>query len=157
MHRREITVNSRKYDQEIRRTWQCELIEQNDSLIVLVGEFDHDVEHTSLGSIRKGTISYEYFWFDRWYNIFRFHEPDGTLRNYYCNVTMPPTLEDGVLDYVDLDIDIIIWPDFGFDVVDQVDFVTNALKYDYPEEIHKKTGDSITEVLSLIDRGKLPT
>ena len=107
----QITINSRKYDQSIRRTWTCELIERNDPLIVVVGEFDRDVEHPGLGSISRGTVSYEYYWLDRWYNIFRFHEPDGALRNYYCNVAMPPTLDNGVLDYVDLDIDIVVWPD----------------------------------------------
>jgi len=156
MRRQMITVNSRKYDLSIRRTWQCELIDRNDPLIVLTGEFDRDVEHSGLGSICKGTISYEYFRLDRWYNIFRFHEPDGSLRNYYCNVTMPPTFENGVLDYVDLDIDVIVWPDFSFEVVDRDDFETNALKYGYTDAIRKRTEESVRELVSMTSSGQLP-
>ncbi len=156
MQRQKITINSRKYDLSIRRTWQCELIERNDPLIVLVGEFDRDVEHSALGSIRQGTISYEYFWLERWYNIFRFHEPNGRLRNYYCNVAMPPTLKKNVLDYVDLDIDILVWPDGSCEVVDRDDFEANMLKYSYPNEIRQQAEKSVNEILQMIDRDELP-
>ncbi len=157
MPRQQITINSRKYDLSIRRTWTCELIERNDPLIVLVGEFDRDVKHPGLGSIRSGTISYEYYWLDRWYNIFRFHEPDGTLRNYYCNFAMPPTFENGVLDYVDLDIDILVWPDRNYEVVDRDDFERNSLKYSYTDEISQRAENSVDEMLAMIVRGELPT
>lgn len=156
MQSQKVTVNSRKYDHAIRRSWQCTLIEQNDPLIVLVGKFDRDVEHPGLGSIKRGTTSHEYFWLDRWYNIFRFHEPEGTLRNYYCNVAMPPTFENGVLDYVDLDIDILVWPDFSFEVVDRDDFERNSLKYNYPDDIKQESEKSVAEMIEMIERRKFP-
>src|SRR5688572_29897422 len=98
-----ITVNSQKYDLIVRKSWTCRLIERAGSLLVLIGEFDSDVSHAGLGSIARGTISEEFYWLDRWYNVFRFSEPDGSLRNFYCNITMPPAFENDILDYVDLD------------------------------------------------------
>jgi uncharacterized protein len=156
MQRQTITVNTRKYDLLIRRSWTCELIERSDELIVLVGKFDRDVEHPGLGSIRRGTVSYEYFWPDRWYNIFRFHEPDGALRNYYCNVAMPPTFKNGILDYVDLDIDVLIWPDSRYEVVDRDDFERNSLKYGYPPEIRQRSEESVSQILRMIETDQLP-
>jgi protein associated with RNAse G/E len=156
MRRQKITVNSRKFDLAIRKTWQCDLIEQDNALIVLVGKFDRDVEHAGLGSILKGTISYEYFWPDRWYNIFRFLEPNGSLRNYYCNVAMPPTFENGVLDYVDLDVDILVWPGGRYEVIDRDDFEINALKYDYPDEIRQRAEESVSEMLGMIEQREFP-
>lgn len=152
----QIIVNSRKYDQNIRRSWMCELIEQVDPLILLLGEFDRDVEHPGLGSIRQGTISYEYFWLDRWYNVFRFHEPDGEFRNYYCNVAMPPTFADNVLDYVDLDLDVLVWPNKKCEVVDRDDFERNALKYNYPNKVRERAEASIEEILRMIGKGESP-
>jgi protein associated with RNAse G/E len=111
MHNHLVTVNSRKYDLKIRKSWQCHLIERDDSLLTLVGEFDSDISHAGLGSIARGTMSKEYYWLDRWYNVFHFCEPDGSFRNFYCNITMPPKFEDLVIDYVDLDLDVIVWPD----------------------------------------------
>ena len=152
----DVAVHSRKFDLSIRRSWKCELVERNDPLLVFLGEFDRDVEHPGLGWIRRGTVSDEYYWLDRWYNIFRFHEPDGSLRNFYCNIAMPPTFENGVLDYVDLDIDVIVWPDLRYEIVDRDDFERNALKYNYPDEIRQKTEESLEELIRMIDGREFP-
>ena len=103
-----IQINARKFDNKIHRSWKCKFIEQRDSLLIFAGEFDREITHNDLGIIRRGTVSYEYYWLDRFYNIFRFHEPEGSLRNFYCNVNVPPTFENGVLDYIDLDIDVLV-------------------------------------------------
>lgn len=151
-----ITVNSRKYDGAIRRTWQCELIRQEGSLLALVGEFETAVDHPDLGHIEKGTISYEYYWLDRWYSIFRFHEPSGSLRNFYCNINLPPSFSGGVLDYVDLDIDILVWPDHSYRVLDRDDFETNATRFGYSTHIKEKVEGTLNDLLELIETRSLP-
>ena len=156
MTNKNITINSRKYDGHISRSWEGGLISENDGRIVLVGKFEEDVGHDEIGLIKKGTVSFEFYWLDRWYNIFRFHEPDGTLRSYYCNITMPPTLADGILDYVDLDIDVIVWPDNRYEVLDLDDFEQNKVKFGYPKDVLKKTEESLAEVIALIEKGELP-
>ncbi|MEO6050139.1 MAG: DUF402 domain-containing protein [Pyrinomonadaceae bacterium] len=156
MSPKQITVNSRKYDQKIRRSWSGGLVSQTGSLLAVVGRFDSDVKHNDLGLIKRGTVSAEFFWLDRWYNVFRFYEPDGTLRNYYCNVAMPATFENGVLDFVDLDIDVAVWPDFRHEILDLVDFEQNALKYDYPEVIKRKATESLEELIQMIIGREFP-
>ncbi|MBK8304324.1 MAG: DUF402 domain-containing protein [Chloracidobacterium sp.] len=125
-------------------------------MLVVVGRFREDVQHDDLGLIKEGTISFEHFWVDRWYNIFRFHEPDGQLRNYYCNITMPPTFADDVIDYVDLDLDVIVWPEKGYEVLDRDDLEKNAIKYGYPGEVIANAEKSLVEIIALIESGGLP-
>jgi len=152
----QITVNARKYDQHIRRSWNGGLISSNENLLVVVGRFDSDVDHAGLGLIKQDTISVEYFWLNRWYNIFRFHEADGSLRNYYCNVAMPATFADGVLDYVDLDIDLVAWPNGKYDVLDRDDFKRNAVKYGYSTEIGERSEASVAELIGMIEGRQFP-
>ena len=152
----EITVNSRKYDGRVRRSWTGGLVSQSEELLVLVGRFDSDVEHTDLGLIKKGTVSFEHFWPCRWYNIFRFHEPDGSLKAYYCNVAMPPVVENRVIDFVDLDIDVVVWPDMKYDVLDRDDFERNSVKYGYPDDIRDKVEESLNEIVDLIGKREFP-
>ena len=150
------TINSRKYDGAIKRSWHCRLLKRNGSGLIFVGEFDSEIAHPDLGLIRRGTVSYEYYWLDRWYNIFRFHEPLGELRNYYCNINMPPTFSSGVLNYVDLDIDVLVWPDMRYTILDEDEFDENAVTFDYPWVIREKARSSLAELLSFIDAGMLP-
>lgn len=152
----QITINSRKYDQRIRRSWMGGLIKQSDTLLVVVGRFEFDVDHADLGFIRQGTVSFEHYWLERWYNVFRFHEPDGSLRNYYCNISMPPTFENDVLDFVDLDIDVVVWPDNRYEVLDLDDFAQNTMKFSYPKYVVDKAQASLSEIIAMIENDELP-
>ncbi len=153
---REITVNSRKYDGRVRRSWTGGLVSEADGYIVLVGRFDRDVEHSDLGLIREGTVSIEHFWLDRWFNVFRFHEPDGALKSHYCNITMPPKFDGQVIDYVDLDIDVIVWPDKTRDVLDLDDFERNSVKFAYPDDVRASALAALDELTAEIDSDRLP-
>ena len=151
-----IRVNSRKYDLMVRKSWTCRLVERSDRLLVLIGEFDSEVAHTGLGSIARGTVSKEFYWLDRWFNVFSFSEPDGSFRNFYCNITMPPKFENDVLDYVDLDIDVIVWPDGRVDTLDMDDFESNSIRFGYPDDVRENALDSLSELQRTIDAGEFP-
>lgn len=146
-----ITINSRKYDGTIRRSWRCELIDRVESMLVFIGEFDVDIQHADLGHIKKGTTSHEYYWLDRWYNVFQFHEPSGELKSYYFNINMPPTFEDGVLDYVDLDIDVLVRPDLSFVILDLDDYERNAEDFGYSAELKAKVEETLADIVKSIE------
>ena len=151
-----ITINSLKYDGEIHRSWSAELHEENNSLLTFFGKFEKEVKHSKLGVIRRNTLSYEYYWLDRWYNIFRFHEPEGNLRNFYCNINLPPIFENGVLNYIDLDIDILVWKDFDYQILDLDEFKENASKFSYPKTVKEKCIQTVKELEHLIKSRQFP-
>jgi protein associated with RNAse G/E len=151
-----VRINARKFDGEIHRFWNCKIVDRKDSLLTFVGEFDQEVVHTDLGIIRRGTLSYEFYWLDRWYNVFRFHEPDGSLRNFYCNVNAPPVFADGILDYVDLDIDVLVWKDFKYKVLDLEEFEANCLRYNYSAMVIEKARKSLDELINMINKRLFP-
>src|SRR5215218_7367004 len=129
MSKQSITINSRKFDGYIDKSWQAELVEETDKILIFAGIFDKEISHTHLGVIRRGTISYEYYWKYKWFNIFRFHEPEGQLRNFYCNVNMPPQFQNNVLDYIDLDVDVVVWKDLSHEILDLDEFELHAAKF----------------------------
>lgn len=151
-----VRINSRKYDGRIRHSWEAQLIGRDNSLLSFIAVFDKTIVHSKLGKIAAKTISYEYYWLESWFNIFRFHEPDGTLRNFYCNVNMPPQYGNGILDYVDLDLDLLVWTDHKFEVLDQDEFIENSLKYKYPQTIIDKANKSIDTLIDMIERKTFP-
>jgi protein associated with RNAse G/E len=128
----QFTVRSLKYDKSLRRIWTAHLLERSDTGILLEGYFESEVAHPDLGRVAKGTRSVESFPFGRWYNCFAFYQPCGSFRNYYINVSMPPVIGDGVVEYVDLDIDVLAWPDGRVEVLDLDEFEENSRIYDYP-------------------------
>ena len=151
-----IEVRACKYDGREHRRWSAQLLKQEGSLLVLDANFSEEVIHDLLGTIAAGTHSVEYYWLDRWYNVFRFAQPDGTLRNYYCNINVPPTFDGQTLSYVDLDLDILVAPDLSFQVLDAEDFENNAALYGYSDQVLANARQAIDELIGMIETRTFP-
>ena len=125
-------------------------------MLVLDARFDAEIIHELIGTIACGTISTEYYWFDRWFNVFRFAAPDGRLQSWYCNINAPPEFDGQVLSYIDLDIDILVQPDLSYRVLDLEDFESNAARYEYSTEVRQHAENSLRELIALIASGAFP-
>ena len=151
-----ITVRVLKYDGTEYRRWKASLAQQEDSLLVLDAEFEYDVQHQLLGEIKRGTRTIEYYWLDRWYNIFRFLDEKGRTRLFYCNVNMPPKFEGATLSYVDLDIDILVQPDFSYQILDQDEFEKHAELFGYDDDTRRQAHSAVDELIAMIERRQFP-
>nr|MBA2605550.1 DUF402 domain-containing protein [Acidobacteriota bacterium] len=60
------------------------------------------------------------------------------------------------LNYIDLDIDIIVWNDYRCEILDVDEFEENTKKYNYSEQLVKKTKNSLAQLLKLIDNRQFP-
>ena len=151
-----IVVSVLKYDGCEHRRWPARVAKTEDTLLVLDAVFDEEIEHDLLGTIASGTISTEYYWLDRWYNVFRFSDPDRELKNFYCNVNTPPEFDGRVLSYIDLDIDVLVAPDLTYKILDVDDFEENARRYGYPEEIQANARRALSQLTGLIETKSFP-
>ena len=145
-----------KYDGREHRRWPARIAKREGSLLVLDAVFDEEIEHELLGTIASGTISTEYYWLDRWYNVFRFSDSNQKLRNFYCNINQPPNFDGRVLSYIDLDIDVLVAPDFTYKVLDLEDFEENAKRYAYPEDVQANARRALAELIELIEARAFP-
>ena len=141
-----ILVRVLKFDGTERRTWSAQVARHDGLLIVLDAVFDEEINHDLLGTIASGTISKEYYWLDRWYNVFRFND------RFYCNITQPPELKDGVLSYVDLDIDVLVEADFSYIILDEEDFEASS----YPAAIQQRARQGVEELIKRIENRSFP-
>jgi hypothetical protein len=151
-----VEVRAYKYDGALHRSWEADLLRQEGPLIVLDAKFPEEIVHDLVGTIASGTHSLEYYWLDRWYNVFRFAQPDGKLRNFYCNVNIPAEFDDEVLSYVDLDLDILVDPDFSYRVLDVEDFDRNARLFGYSEEVQANARQALAELGRMIETRAFP-
>ncbi len=84
--------------------------------------------------LKKGDRFIEKYFTDRWYNIFEIHDKDtDQLKGWYCNVTYPAVIKDGMVSYVDLALDLLVYPDGRQLILDEDEFL----------ELHLNEKDSI--------------
>lgn len=156
MDESEIVVSVRKYDGREHRRWRARVAKHEGSLLILDAVFEEEIEHDLLGTIALGTVSTEYYWLDRWYNVFRFSDRSGKLKNFYCNVNQPPSFDGRVLSYIDLDIDVLVAPDLTYKILDLDDFEANAERFAYPEDVQANAHRALEELTRLIEARAFP-
>lgn len=151
-----ILVRACKMDGRVHREWKAKLMGREGSLLVLDAQFEEEIHHPLLGTIVRGTRSVEYYWTDKWYNVFRFTNASGDLRNYYCNINVPATLDAGVLSFVDLDMDVLVHPTFNYEILDVEEFETNSQFYNYSTEVKRSAQEALTALIELIGKRAFP-
>jgi len=73
--------------------------------------------------LRRGDPFIEVYYSDRWYNIFQIHDQDSMkIKAWYCNVTRPAVIQEGLIRYVDLALDLLVYPDGRQLVLDEDEF-----------------------------------
>jgi len=62
--------------------------------------------------LREGDRFVETFFYKRWYNIFAMYDClEGGLKGWYCNITFPAEVNGGEILYIDLALDLLVYPD----------------------------------------------
>ncbi|MEJ2600697.1 MAG: DUF402 domain-containing protein [Anaerolineales bacterium] len=120
---REVTVSKR--NEHNIETWRYPawLLENKRGRIVLEATFDR--ENISLHGmlLAKGDRFIETYYTYRWYNIYEIHAAkDDQLRGWYCNVGKPAEFDGDTLSYVDLALDLLVFPDGRQIILDQDEF-----------------------------------
>lgn len=106
-------------------TWRYDgdVIERSGNRIVLQAFFDRqDVDLNGL-VLARGDRFLETYYTDRWYNEFEIHaREDDHLRGWYCNITFPAEISENTLSYIDLALDLLVFPDGRQIVLDEDEF-----------------------------------
>ncbi len=98
--------------------------------------------------LAQGDRFLETYYTDRWYNIYEIHDRHtDDLKGWYCNVTRPARFENGRVSYVDLALDLLVFPDKTSLVLDEDEFA--ALQID--DSTRQKALAALQELLNLFN------
>ncbi len=120
----------RKLDIHRQETWRytgTTLRRWQDS-IILEAFFNRDDLPFHGILLGRGDRFVEKFYADRWYNIFEIHDrADDRLKGCYCNICLPAELKEDQVAYVDLALDLLVYPDGSQLVLDEDEFADLGL------------------------------
>lgn len=146
-----------KYDGRPHMRWPMNLIRRDGPLITARGEHGRVVDHfTRCRQIPIGNRSVEYYWTDRMYTVAAEILPRGELRRYYCNIILPPVFEEERVTWVDMDLDLWVYPDRSWSVVDEDEFEAHSRSMGYPDEVQERCRQALQELIRLVESGGFP-
>lgn len=100
-----------------------EIIDRGDAWVCLRAVFDKPESNLGFVTFRRGDVFLEWFFGDRWYNIFQVHDGDSTrIKGWYCNITRPAEIGEDYLCAEDLELDVFVFPNGTVALLDEVEF-----------------------------------
>ena len=128
-----LTIHCYKHDGKLHRTWdEATILDIKDDMLVcgndktLVNESDGRIHQTNEPAIL-------FFYKKKWFNIIGQLKSQGLF--YYCNIASPYLIEDGIIKYIDYDLDLRVFPDGAFRVLDRNEYKYHFKIMHYPKEI----------------------
>jgi len=125
-------------------TWRYpgKILTRTDNRILLEAYFNRSdfLFHEIL--LAQGDRFLEAYFNDRWYNIFEIHDKSSdALKGWYCNVTYPAEFTDDMISYVDLALDLLVYPDGRQLVLDEDEFIDLHLNDSDAEKARRALGE----------------
>lgn len=106
-------------------------------------------------TFERGDVLYEYFSTVRPFNLFANYRPDGRLVGWYCNVTHPTSVSDGVITWHDLWVDVLVLPGGAIAVVDLDELEASGIAASDPD-LHRMILDARDELVALAESRDYP-
>lgn len=146
-----------KFDRRVHYTFPATLTYRNDTVIRASYPIGTVIRHHTRGlDFIEKYDSEVWAWTDRWYNVFVNRHADGSLYSFYCNIAMPAEILLPEIRWIDLDLDVRIFADGRYELLDEDEFEEHRLKYGYPTDVQEKAQSAVQEILDLARRRQEP-
>ena len=142
-------IHCYKHNGLIYKIWdQAIVLDVTDEYIVL-GNENSKVTKSDGRSWKTKEPAIEFFYYKRWFNVIAQLKTQGIF--YYCNIASPFVIDGNIIKYIDYDLDLRVFPDWGYRILDrnEYNYHKKLLKYGKDLDIILRS-----ELSALIDMKK---
>ena len=103
-------------------TWRYDatLLLRENNTVILEAYFNRDDSMLFDVVIKRNDRFIEAFFSDRWYNIFEIRDRESSiLKGWYCDICKPAVIMEHQISYIDLALDLWVYPDGRQEVLDE--------------------------------------
>lgn len=149
-----IQIHSYKHNGLIHRIWNETTILKSTEMCV-IGANDRTMVTESDGRTwitREPAICY--FHARQWFNVIGMLREDGV--HYYCNISSPFAYDGEAIKYIDYDLDVKVFPDMTYNILDGDEYDDHRKAMNYPKEIDSILRDYLNTLLHWIHQRQGP-
>ena len=141
-----LQIQCYKHDGKVHRCWDEAVLLDIKKDYMVFGNERTLVTEAQGNTWRTKEPSVLYFFKDRWYNIIVQLKQTGVT--YYCNIATPCIIEDGTIKYIDYDLDLRIFPNGSFKILDRQEYKYHKRKMNYSDKLDIAIRSALSELIT---------
>ncbi|SOC40514.1 nucleoside tri-diphosphate phosphatase [Salinicoccus kekensis] len=149
-----VRVQSYKHDGSIHRVWSETTILKGTDHVVIGGNNRTLVTESDGRTWVTREPAIVYFHTEYWFNVICMFREDGVY--YYCNLSSPYVYDGEAIKYIDYDLDIKVYPDGKYHLLDEDEYHLHKERMGYSEDIDAILRRNVDVLQQWIERKKGP-
>ncbi|WP_322817452.1 DUF402 domain-containing protein [Tepidiforma sp.] len=150
-----VLVRKRKYDRSVRSTWPGDLVDAHDDWLIVLHDSQHHPKDPPDPASAPGygihTIGLR-----EPLTVLHCFDALGHFIEAKCDAALPATISGRTIDFVDLDLDVVLLPEGTHHIRDREIFEQRARTMAYPPEVRRAAWCGILHALRRIRRRRFP-
>jgi hypothetical protein len=128
-----LTINCYKHNGKIHRSWdEATVLDITDEYLVCANNKAKVTENDGR-SYYTNEPAIIFFYKNKWYNVIAQLKSHGLF--YYCNIATPYVIDENIIKYIDYDLDLRVFPDGGFRVLDRNEYKYHKKLMHYSDDL----------------------
>lgn len=147
-------IHGYKHNGELYKVWdETIFLEQTDDYYVFANNKIKVTEKDGR-SWKTKEPAITFYFKKRWFNIIAQLKKNGIY--YYCNISSPVIIENNTIKYIDYDLDLRIFPDGIYKILDESEYEYHKRKMEYPDELDKVIRYELDNLIQKYKNRELP-
>ncbi|MDD8048489.1 MAG: DUF402 domain-containing protein [Thomasclavelia sp.] len=151
---KKVLIHCYKHNKKIHRCWAMGLVlEETDDHFIVINNRTRVTESDGRGWFTREPAIW-YLPKHAWYNVICMIRKTGVY--YYCNIASPALYDGDAIKYIDYDLDLKVFPDGKYKVLDREEYKTHAREMGYSKELDQILNRQLDLLIEMAKKNEGP-
>lgn len=147
-----LQIQCYKHDGKIHRAWDEAILLDVKKDYMVFGNNRTTVTEAQGNTWKTKEPAIMYFFKNYWFNVIVQLKKEGIT--YYCNIATPYIIEEGTIKYIDYDLDLRIFPNGSYKILDRMEYKYHKRIMNYSKDLDKVVNSALDELIKLYKSGE---
>lgn len=129
------------------------VLEETNEYLIVANDHTKLIEHDGR-SHRTKEPAVLFFYKHHWFNVIGQLKKQGLF--YYCNIATPYLIENHTIKYIDYDLDLRVFPDGGYRILDRNEYKYHKKIMNYSNDLDRIVHKELSKLIELKKEKKGP-
>ena len=149
----EYQIQCYKHNGKIHRAWDEAVVLDIKNEYIVFGNNKTRVTESEGTTWRTKEPAIMYFFKNHWFNVIAQLKKTGI--SYYCNIATPYIIEDDTIKYIDYDLDLRIFPNGSYKILDRNEYKYHKKLMGYSDDLDRAIKNGLDELINFYKKDEI--